>query len=998
MAAATSKGDTVGVWARLARVPWEPVLLAAALLAGVVLRLYRIDSLPPGLHYDQAHDAILGWETWIGQNRPIYFTGFTGAEPLMIYSIGVVMGILGRTVEALKVTSALYGILTVLATYPFARDLFGGPGTWRGRWVGLFATGFMATSTWHLVNSRNGLRVITLPLFEILTLWALWLALRSGRKWMFALFGVALGLTAYTYYSSRLVPIALALLLALMAVRAWRFFRANLGGLALGILVAAVVVAPLAWFYWRNPEYLFVRVDQVWVFNSALSKGDPWAALRENIPAVLAMFSISGDKNWRFNVVPEPIFNPAMSVLALAGLALFVWRSIRPPLSLWERPGEGLGASRRSEDPHPNPLPAGEGAIRGERGSQKQIPGWLPYATTLIFLVVMLLPSFLSVEGRPNSSRSLGALPFLYFLPAVAAVDGTLWLTRRRQGWNQEAVQTLAAVGAFVLLVGWQGVATARGYFDDWANAAATYYYFDTQYSQMAQAAQAELAAGHDVVLFSRDYKTTTIAFEAPETLDEAHWIFGRDGLVVPAGDKDIAYLIAQPEYVPDSRLVGQLKNLGATFEVLEKDPAGESSLVVARLSRDKAPAAQLTGVPSLGGEMALTGAQLPNEHSRDGKLRIGTRWAVQKPTTEARTFAVRLVDGQGLTWSQGDTIAYLSEQWRTGDVGWQWWDLRFDPSMPAGPYKVQLALTDADRKPLPVTDANGAPVGLWADAGTIQVTAEGGEVKAAQPGTDFGPGLRVVSAGKVDAAAPPGGRFEASVGWQRREGTPSTEATLAWVDAAGNVAARSALPIVATYPPDGWREGEIVKPRYALTVPATLQPGAYTLRLAAPTGESIDMGRVTVAGEAKRFEPGPIQNPRPARLGSAVALLGYDTSPAQPAPGGSLDVTLHWRALAPTETSYSRFLHLVDASGQIRAQSDSPPAGGQRPTTGWVENEVVDDKVRLALPADLPPGRYRLLTGMYDPATLARLPAVDDAGRPPPDNAVPLGDVEVGR
>ncbi|MFN8500154.1 MAG: glycosyltransferase family 39 protein, partial [Anaerolineae bacterium] len=511
MAARTLSGETASVWARLARIPWEPLLLVAALLVGVVLRLYRIDDLPPGLHYDQAHDAILGWETWIGQNRPVYFTGFTGAEPLMIYSIGVVMGIMGRSVEALKVTSALYGILTVLATYPFARDLFGGPGTWRGRWVGLFATGFMATSTWHLVNSRNGLRVITLPLFEILTLWALWLALRSGRKWLFAVFGVALGLTAYTYYASRLVPIALALLLALVAARSWRFFRANLGGLALGILVAAVVVAPLAWFYYRNPEYLFVRVDQVWVFNNDLSKGDPWAALRENVPSVLAMFSLSGDKNWRFNVVPQPIFNPALSLLALAGLALFVWRSLRPPLSPWERQGEGLGASRSDEDPHPNPLPEGEGARKEERGQGGEgLPPWLPYAMTLIFLVVMLLPSFLSVEGRPNSSRSLGALPFLYFLPAVAAVDGILWLTRRRAAWNSAAVQTVAAVMVFVALVGWQGIATARGYFDEWANAAATYYYFDTQYSQMAQAALAELAAGRDVVLFSRDYKTTT--------------------------------------------------------------------------------------------------------------------------------------------------------------------------------------------------------------------------------------------------------------------------------------------------------------------------------------------------------------------------------------------------------------------------------------------------------------------------------------------------------
>ncbi|MFN8496738.1 MAG: hypothetical protein U0641_02695 [Anaerolineae bacterium] len=811
------------------------------------------------------------------------------------------------------------------------------------------------------------------------------------------MFGVALGLTAYTYYASRLVPIALALLLALVAARSWRFFRANLGGLALGILVAAVVVAPLAWFYYRNPEYLFVRVDQVWVFNNDLSKGDPWAALRENIPSVLAMFSLSGDKNWRFNVVPQPIFNPALSLLALAGLALFVWRSLRPPLSPWERQGEGLGASRSDEDPHPNPLPEGEGARKEDRGQGGEgLPPWLPYAMTLIFLVVMLLPSFLSVEGRPNSSRSLGALPFLYFLPAVAAVDGILWLTRRRPAWNNSGAQTLAAVAAFVLLVGWQGIATARGYFDDWANAAATYYYFDTQYSQMARAALAELAAGHDVVLFSRDYKTTTVAFEAPETLESAHWVFGRDGLVVPAGDKDIAYLIAQPEYVPDSRLVGQLKTLGAAFEVLEKDPAGEPSLVVARLPRDKAPAAQLTGAPSLGGEMALTGGQLPNEHSRDGKLRIGTRWAVQEPTSEARTFAVRLVDGQGLTWSQGDTIAYLSEQWRTGDVGWQWWDLRFDPAMPAGPYKVQLALTDANRKPLAVTDANGAPLGLWADVGTIQVTAENGEVKAAQPGTDFGPGLRALSANKVSATVPPGGRFEAAAAWQRREGIPAAEATLAWVDGSGNVAAKQALPIAATYPPTQWRDGEIVRPRYALTVPATLAPGTYTLRLTAPTSESVDLGTVTVAGEAKRFEPGPIQHERTARLGSSIALLGYDVAPAGPKAGEALDVTLHWRALAAPDTGYARFVHLVDAAGQIRAQADSAPDNGQRPTTGWVADEVVADTARLSLPADLPPGRYRLLTGLYDSATLTRLPAVDDAGRPLADNAVALGEIEV--
>jgi hypothetical protein len=57
------------------------------------------------------------------------------------------------------------------------------------------------------------------------------------------------------------------------------------------------------------------------------------------------------------------------------------------------------------------------------------------------------------------------------------------------------------------------------------------------------------------------------------------------------------------------------------------------------------------------------------------------------------------------------------------------------------------------------------------------------------------------------------------------------------------------------------------------------------------------------------------------------------------------------------------------------RAQVDAVPQGGSYPTFWWLPGEVVADPVILELPADLLRGEsYRLIAGLYDPATGDRL------------------------
>ena len=61
-------------------------------------------------------------------------------------------------------------------------------------------------------------------------------------------------------------------------------------------------------------------------------------------------------------------------------------------------------------------------------------------------------------------------------------------------------------------------------------------------------------------------------------------------------------------------------------------------------------------------------------------------------------------------------------------------------------------------------------------------------------------------------------------------------------------------------------------------------------------------------------------------------------------------------------------------------------PGDGAFPTTSWVQGEVLSDTYQLELPADLAPGSYRLIVRMYDPTTLAVLPATGADGGPAGD------------
>ncbi len=141
-------------------------------------------------------------------------------------------------------------------------------------------------------------------------------------------------------------------------------------------------------------------------------------------------------------------------------------------------------------------------------------------------------------------------------------------------------------------------------------------------------------------------------------------------------------------------------------------------------------------------------------------------------------------------------------------------------------------------------------------------------------------------------------------------------------------------------------------------------------------------------------FRPAPAALARmrltEARWADGVELVAFRMEPEGPmAPGGRLRLTTAWRRWGTATEEHSVFAHLLDGSGRLIAQDDHPVGRGLYPPTAWADGETIFERFELALPGDIPPGRYRLVIGRYHWETLVRVP-IDGSDR------LELGEVEV--
>ncbi len=255
---------------------------------------------------------------------------------------------------AVRAVEALAGSLTLLFFYLFVRKLFRQP-------VPLICLFLLAVSKYHIIYSRFGIRVNLILLFQTATLYFLARALKDARKSYvpFLLAGVAAGLGFYTYIAYRIFPLVGLALIFDKGVR--QNARARAPQLIAGMLLCALILAPLAFYFVKNARS----------FSDRMSRTALWSKQTEAVPILIlksaknkiGMFSFKGDINPRHNVESEPALSPFASAFFWLGL-LFVAAHFRKPYVVF----------------------------------------------LLLYFLFLITPGILGADA-PHASRNLGALP-----------------------------------------------------------------------------------------------------------------------------------------------------------------------------------------------------------------------------------------------------------------------------------------------------------------------------------------------------------------------------------------------------------------------------------------------------------------------------------------------------------------------------------------------------------------------------------------------------------
>lgn len=109
----------------------------------------------------------------------------------------------------------------------------------------------------------------------------------------------------------------------------------------------------------------------------------------------------------------------------------------------------------------------------------------------------------------------------------------------------------------------------------------------------------------------------------------------------------------------------------------------------------------------------------------------------------------------------------------------------------------------------------------------------------------------------------------------------------------------------------------------------------------------------------------------------------------------GRVEVTLYWRARTAQSQNLTVFAQILNQDGQQVAGHDSVPRNGAAPVTTWPVEAIQADAHTISLPANLPPGDYRLITGLYNDAG-QRIRVIGPNGSAYPNQAVPLGSLQL--
>ena len=782
----------------------ERLLPAFVILVAVFLRLYSLDTIPSGLLWDESWNGLDTVAVLNGE-RPIFFTDNFGREPIFIYLQAISVALLGQTTFALRIVSAIFGILTVLAGFILFREMF-------NTRVALLASAWTALSLWHVIFSRMGLRTISLPLFLALGFYCLWRGLeeiygrdtsaeltpanRSRSTLWFALAGIVTGLSLYTYSTARFAPFVIVPLALYLALLHRQLLRRAIPGLVLASVLTTLVFLPEGLFFLRHPESFFERAQEVTIVNPALQKGGLEQTLLDSARHTLGMFAIQGDSNWGRNLPGWPIFDPLSAILMVLGIALAIRRSRQPA-----------------------------------------------YGLILIWLAVMIIPGLIATKEIPNYLRVTGIIPAVFILPAIAA--DWLW-----EAWETHAPAVSRVVPVLIVAVAFLGgsLHAYQSYFGLWAKMTVALQSFGAdRFFALGIARDIAIAEGTLVFVTGNQHEHPGMRYIlSGQPGSQSIQIFD-DGksVIFPADGGTASYLFIKTP--PQAHILGEYFD-PSSAQIVGTAPSGRP-ITLHRLLDPRPSFDPEWPVPARFGEQILVdGFDLPKDGRAGEAITVRWYWRLVSRDQGLLAFTNQVFGGGDRRIGQVDELGFSPGQWPIGTSGISTFVVDIDPDAPTGAYWLHAAAYERHSgriSNLPVFDAQGNQAGNRLLLGPIKVhgrppppSSEG--LLPSPPVPDnllpatFADQIDLFGFNLDDHRLVPGQTLDLTLFWSP-QGRPTRDYTvfIHLLDHAGQIQGQAdSPPASGVYPTSVWDAGEFIADSHSISLPPNLPAGEYTVAM----------------------------------------------------------------------------------------------------------------------------------------------------------------------
>lgn len=381
--------------------------------------------------------------------------------------------------------------------------------------------------------------------------------------------------------------------------------------------------------------------------------------------------------------------------------------------------------------------------------------------------------------------------------------------------------------------------------------------------------------------------------------------------------------------------------------------------------------------------QIDLLGVDLPKTAESGKILRLNLYWQLhegQISTDYSSNIKMRDKAGNIIAESGSFEIGGLaSSNWVTDAYIQEVIDFQIPEYTAPMIYQLEIGLYDpATLEQLNVINELGNPVDVKVELGTIFVDNKlSGHRLNIPPSSQFFGIYLPESNFDLPDAMRVGDEFNIQWTWQNLKFVGQTSGNLArlsWIDQDGDIVGESkSLPLVEGYLASNWKVGDVFTGYHRVIVPADLPSGTFKLYVqlvdgdANPVNEPFDTGEeMTISIPERNFEAPDFEFESNQHWSNGIELLGYDMK-------DSGDVTLFWLTTNLLDSNLRLFVHVLDETDLIVAQSDGIPVDWTRPTTGWIPEEFIMTSHHF----DLEDGNYRIRVGWYDPITGDRVTLV---------------------